>query len=204
MTDAFRIPVAVSVRHLHPSPATVDHLFGAGHRLTVRHALSQPGQFAAEETVSLLGPAGRIDGVRLLGPPRARDQVELSRSDAIALGIPAPLRLSGQLDDSPGLRLVGPAGEVELAHGVIVARRHLHVAPPEARLLGLQDGQVVQVRVDSDGRDLVFGDIVVRVGEPARLELHLDTDEGNAASIAPGATAELLAPGPRAGAAGPD
>jgi propanediol utilization protein len=192
VTDAFRIPVAVSVRHLHPSQATIWRLFGTGHCLTVRHVLSQPGQFAAEETVSLVGPAGRIDGVRLLGPPRSEDQVELSRSDAISLGIPAPLRLSGQLAGSPGLRLVGPAGEVDLAHGVIVARRHLHVAADEARLLGLRDGQLVQVRIDSDGRDLVFGDIVVRVGEPARLELHLDTDEGNAASIAPGAMAELL------------
>jgi acetate kinase len=177
--DALRVPVAVSARHVHLSVPTLARLFGANHRLVVRHALSQPGQFAAEETVTITGPAGSLGHVRVLGPPRDRDQVEISRSDAIALGIPAPLRVSGRLDGTPGLLLTGPAGEARIDSGVIVAWRHLHVSPADAVAHGLTDGKVVCVRVDS-------------AGEPARLELHLDTDEGNAASISPGAVAELI------------
>ena len=187
-----RVPVAISARHAHLSVPTLARLFGAGHALAVRHPLSQPGQFAAQETVTITGPSGSLAQVRVLGPPRERDQVEISRSDAIALGIEAPLRVSGRLAGTPGLLLSGPAGEVRLDAGVIVAWRHLHVSLDEAAAHGLADGDVVRVRIDSAGRDLVFGDVVVRVGDPARLELHLDTDEGNAASISPGAIAELL------------
>ncbi len=186
------IPVAVSARHVHPSQPTLDVLFGPGHVLGVKCALSQPGQFAAVETVSLVGPRGRLDGVRLLGPPRSVDQVELSRSDEIALGIDAPLRVSGDLADTPGIELVGPAGRVQLAAGVVMPVRHIHMNPADARRLGVQDRQRVSVAVDSEGRDLVFQDVVVRVSPGFSLELHLDTDEGNAAAVAPGTTAHLL------------
>jgi acetate kinase len=192
------IPIAISSRHVHPTQATLDALFGPGHVLRVKHPLSQPGQFAAEETVTLVGPHGSIEGVRLLGPPRREDQVELSRSDERRLGIDAPLRVSGDLDHTPGIELVGPAGRVRLDHGVVTPVRHIHMSPEEARRLGLRDRQCVSVAVDSDGRDLVFGDVVVRVSPGFRLELHLDTDEGNAAGAGGGATARLLGVTPRA------
>jgi acetate kinase len=191
-TGPVAIPVAVSARHVHPGQHTLDVLFGPGHVLQVKHPLSQPGQFAAQETVSLVGPRGRLDGVRLLGPPRATDQVELSRSDEIALGIDAPLRVSGDLADTPGIEIVGPAGSVRLSAGVVTPVRHIHMNPEDARRLGVQDRQRVSVAVDSNGRDLVFQDVVVRVSPDFHLELHLDTDEGNAAGVAPGTTAKLL------------
>jgi acetate kinase len=189
------IPVAVSARHAHLTRATLDGLFGRGHELRVKHPLSQPGQFAAEETITLVGPRGRLEGVRILGPPRDADQIELSRSDELVLGIDAPLRASGDLDDTPGVELVGPAGRVRVAHGVVQAIRHIHMSPADAQRLGLHDRQQVSVAVDSDGRDLVFADVLVRVSPQFRLELHLDTDEGNAAGVGPGTTARLLLPG---------
>jgi acetate kinase len=170
----------------------VDALFGRGHALQVKCLLSQPGQFAAEETITLIGPRGRLEGVRVLGPPRDEDQVELSRSDEIALGIDAPLRVSGDLEDTAGIELVGPAGRVLLARGVLMPVRHIHMSPEDARLFGVRDCQRVSVAVDSDGRDLVFQDVVVRVSPDFRLELHLDTDEGNAAGVTRGATARLI------------
>jgi acetate kinase len=185
------IPVAVSARHVHLTRATLAALFGAGHELRLLRPLSQPGQFAAEETVTLVGPAGRIGEVRVLGPPREADQVELSRSDEIVLGIDAPLRVSGDLSGTPGIELVGPAGRVRIPHGVVQPLRHIHMSPGDAVALGVRHGQRVGVAVDSDGRDLVFGDVMVRVSPDYRLELHLDTDEGNAAGVVPGATATL-------------
>lgn len=186
------VPIAVSARHAHLSQPTLDRLFGAGYQLRPRTWLSQTGQFAAQETVTLVGPAGRLKGVRLMGPPRARDQVEISHSDALQLGIDAPVRLSGDLADTPGVTLEGPAGSASLTSGVIASRRHLHVSPQEAQRLRLRDGQSVQVKIDSDGRDLIFGDCTVRIAAGFSLELHLDTDEANAAGIANGASGELL------------
>jgi acetate kinase len=170
----------------------MDVLFGEGYQLRVRQPLLQPGQFAAEETVTLVGPGGRLEHVRLLGPPRAEDQVELSRSDEIALGVQAPLRVSGELDDTPGITLVGPAGQVHVARGVVMQKRHIHMSPADALRLGVHDRQCVQVAIDSEGRDLTFADVVVRVSPDYRLELHLDTDEGNAAGIVHGAVARLV------------
>jgi len=186
------IPVAVSARHVHLSQATIQALFGPEHVLQVKCMLSQPGQFAAVETVSLVGPRGQLDHVRVLGPPRDADQVEVSRSDEITLGIDAPLRVSGDLRQTPGIELVGPAGRVHIDHGVVMPVRHIHMSPDDAGRLGVRDGQRVRVAVDSDGRDLVFADVAVRVSPKFRLELHLDTDEGNAAGASHGATAKLL------------
>lgn len=190
--DEMRIPIAVSARHAHLSQATLRQLFGDEFELHVRNWLSQTGQFSAQETVSLIGPHGRIDHVRLMGPPRQQDQVELSRSDAYTLGIAAPLRVSGDVANTPGLQVVGPAGAVRLSNGLITARRHIHMGPEDAQQLGLRDGQIVSVKIDSHERDLTFGDIVVRVAPDFRLELHLDTDEANAAGVTNGSFAELV------------
>jgi acetate kinase len=186
--------MAISARHVHLSQSTIDALFGPGHQLQVKSALSQPGQYAAWETITLVGPRGHLDGVRVLGPPRDADQVELSRSDEVALGIDAPLRVSGDLAHTPGLELVGPAGRVLLHSGVVTPLRHIHMTPEDAQRLGLHDRQFVSVSVNSQGRDAVFGDVIVRVSPQYRLELHLDTDEGNAAGVDHGATAMLLQP----------
>jgi acetate kinase len=191
MADAMKVPIAVSARHAHLSASTVGKLFGDGYQLRVRKWLSQTGQFSAEETVSLIGPRGRLDNVRVMGPPRERDQVELSCSDEHTLGIVAPLRISGDLAQTPGLQISGPAGSVTLPNGVITARRHIHMNPAEAQQLGLQQGQSVNVKVDSNGRDLIFADVVVRIAPDFNLELHLDTDEANAAGVSSGDYAEL-------------
>jgi acetate kinase len=185
------IPIAISARHAHLAPQTIEKLFGEGYQLTFRAALSQPGHYAAQETVTLVGPRGRIENVRLIGPPRNEDQVELSRSDEVMLGIEAPLRVSGDLRETPGLQIVGPKGSVQLQHGVVRPVRHIHMSPDDARRFGVQDRDRVSVRIDSDGRDLEFGDVIVRVDPSYRLELHLDTDEGNAAGVREGVTATL-------------
>ena len=189
-----RIPVAISARHAHLSQPTIERLFGDGHRLVPRTALSQTGQFSAEETVTLIGPRGNLPGVRLMGPPRAHDQVEISRTDEFVLGVDAPVRISGDLANTPGITIEGPAGRVTLASGLICARRHIHMSPEDARRLGVRDCDVVAVRIDTDGRDLQFGDVMVRVSPKFRLELHLDTDEANAAGVRPGDYAELVVP----------
>lgn len=167
-------------------------MFGSGYQLRPRTWLSQTGQFAAEETVSLVGPKGQLDHVRLMGPARERDQIELSRTDEHALGIQAPVRISGDLSGTPGLTVVGPAGRRTLQNGVISARRHIHMNAQDAAHLGVSDGQILQVRIDSEGRDLTFGDVTVRIRPDFRLELHLDTDEANAAGVTDGDSAELL------------
>jgi propanediol utilization protein len=187
-----RIPIAVSARHAHLSQATIDQVFGAGYQLRPRTWLSQKGQFAAQETVTLSGPKGQLRKVRVMGPPRERDQIELSRTDEFELGLEAPVRVSGDLRGTPGITVQGSAGSRVLSSGVISARRHIHMSPQDAARLGLEDGQSVQVKIDSEGRDLVFGDVIVRVRPDFRLELHLDTDEANAAGVTNGNYAELL------------
>lgn len=198
MSKRWIIPVAVSARHVHLSEATIETLFGKGYRLAVGTPLSQPGQFAAVETVRLIGASGRLEHVRIVGPPRDDDQIEISRSDELLLGLDAPVRVSGDLMGTPGITLEGPAGRVDLPRGVVCARRHVHMSPEDAAHLGLNGGDNVRVSIDSAGRDLVFGDVLVRVARDAWLELHLDTDEGNAAGVVTGDRAELiLHPGSR-------
>ena len=190
--ESFPIPVAISARHAHLTQATLERLFGAGFRLHPARQLSQPHEFAAAETVTVVGPHGRLEHVRLLGPPRHEDQVELSRSDALQLGLDARLRVSGDLHDTPGVTLEGPAGRVTLTHGAILAHRHIHMSPADAERFNVKDRDIVAVSIDSDERDLIFADVLVRVAPDYRTELHLDTDEGNAAGIGPGVTAVLL------------
>jgi acetate kinase len=188
------IAVAISARHVHLTLESVERLFGPGQSLHEHAPLSQPGQFAAQETVTLVGPRGRLTHVRVVGPPRQEDQAEISRSDAFLLGIDAPIRESGHLSDSPGLTIEGPAGSVTISHGAICALRHIHMTPVDADVLGLKDQDRVEVAVESPDRRLIFGDVVVRVSSDYRLELHLDTDEGNAADLHPGADGTLLNP----------
>ena len=186
------IPVAVSARHAHLSQPTLDRLFGVGYSLQPKSSLSQTGQFAAQETVTVIGPRGEIPQVRLMGPPRTHDQVEISRSDEFTLGIDAPVRISGDVANTPGAILEGPKGRVTLTQGVICARRHIHMNPLDAQRFGIADCDTVSVRIDSDGRDVTFDDVSVRVSPAFKLELHLDTDEANAAGISAESTAELL------------
>jgi len=185
------IPMAISVRHVHLTQGTIERLFGPGYLLHVRAALSQPGQYAAQETVALVGPRCRLDHVRIVGPPRPEDQVELSRTDEIALGIDAPLRESGDLAHTPGIGIEGPAGSVRLQHGVICALRHIHMSPADADVLGLKNHDKVAAVVVAGGRRLIFSDIVVRVSPAFRIELHLDSDEGNAAGLQSGSEVML-------------
>ena len=190
--DGVHIPVAISARHVHLTRDAINKLFGAGYELRLHSALVQPGQFAAEETVTLIGPLGQIPHVRIVGPPRAECQVEVSRSDVFLLGIDAPTRESGHLAGTPGIVLEGPAGRLLLDHGVICALRHIHMSPDDAQRLGLASGQMVHVAVTSGDRELVFGDVIVRVAPNYRLELHLDTDEGNAAGLHSGDSGVLV------------
>ncbi|EHR8837040.1 phosphate propanoyltransferase [Shigella flexneri] len=176
------IPVGVSSRHVHLSEQDHQKLFPR-QPLAVKKALKQPGQFAAEQTVTLKGPRGEIAQVRVLGPLRSQTQVEVSLSDARALGVHAPIRLSGDLENSAGIVLQSQWGEVALAQGVIVARRHIHMSPLEAMLYGVTHGDSVQVVIRGTERKLIFDDVSVRVADDMRLEMHIDTDEANAANL---------------------
>ena len=185
------IPVAISARHLHLTQDAVDVLFGKGYQLTELKAISQPGQFACNETVTLVGPKNKIENVRVLGPLRSAVQVEISRTDEFALGIDAPIRDSGDVKGSAAIKLVGPAGELDIVEGVICARRHIHMHPDDAAEYGVADKDVVEVKLDTDGRDLIYGDVLVRVSPKYILEMHLDTDEANAAELNKGMVGEL-------------
>lgn len=177
------IPIAISARHIHLTQEAVEVLFGAGHKLTPRNPLSQPGQFACEELLTVIGPKRSIPKVRVLGPVRSKCQVEISRTDEFWLGIDAPIRRSGDVDNTPGVTLKGPAGSLSIDDGVICAWRHIHMTPEDAEHYGVQHKDIVEVAVNSEGRDLVFGDVMVRVSPKYALEMHVDTDEANAAEI---------------------
>jgi len=179
------IPLAVSAHHVHLSQAHVAALFGPDYELTVRSDLSQPGQYASQETVNLVGPRGRVERVRILGPVRSQTQVEIAMTEQFRLGIRAPIRASGDLDGSPGLRLEGPEGTIDLTQGVICSVRHIHIPPEDALAMGLKDRDVCMVRIEGE-RTLIFGDVLVRVNPDYRLAMHLDTDEANAAGIRTG------------------
>jgi len=190
LTDR-KLRIAVSAHHVHLCREHVEALFGAGHRLEPMIRLYIDSQFACEETVDLVGPRGRGGRVRVLGPERARTQVEISRTEEFELGIDAPVRRSGDLDDTPGLTLVGPAARLDLSEGVICAMRHIHMTPQDAIDLGVDAGDKVMVSVEGD-RELIFGDVLVRVNPAYKLEMHIDTDEANAAELPQVAEGELL------------
>ncbi|MCP4804591.1 MAG: acetate/propionate family kinase [Proteobacteria bacterium] len=186
------IPIGISARHIHLTQESVEALFGPGHQLTPRNPLSQPGQFACEERLTVVGPKRRIEGVRILGPVRPANQIEVSRTDEFFLGVDAPVRNSGDVKNTPGVTLIGPAGQVTLSEGLICARRHIHMTPEDAAVFGVEDKDVVDVAIHSEGRDLVFGDVLVRVKASYALEMHIDTDEANAAEIKRGASGKMI------------
>jgi acetate kinase len=179
-------PLEVSAHHVHLTQAHVEALFGAGHQLTRQSDLSQPGQFACQEQVTIVGPKGRVERVRVLGPVRSASQVEISMTEQFKLGIQPPIRESGDLQGTPGCVLEGPAGSVTLDRGVICAMRHIHMTPEDALRYGVRDKSSVRVRVPGD-RELVFGDVRIRVHANFRLAMHIDTDEANAANLRTGA-----------------
>jgi acetate kinase len=179
------IPIEVSAHHVHLSQTDVDKLFGVGHQLTPEHELSQPGQFACVEKVHLVGPKGKIANVRVLGPTRKETQVEIAMTEQFKVGVQPPIRESGDLANTPGIVLEGPAGTAQIERGVICAQRHIHMSPDDAMRFRLRDKYVVQVRVEG-ARELIYGDVVVRVNPNYRLAMHIDTDEGNAANIQTG------------------
>ena len=173
--------VETSARHVHVTQEDLETLFGKGHELTKKKDLSQPGQFACEEKVTIVGSKKEMKA-SILGPVRPETQVELSLTDARSIGVDAPIRESGDVAGSGACKLVGPAGEVELKEGVIAAKRHIHATPEDAEKLGVKDKDVVSVKIDTEGRSLVFGDVVVRVSPKYTLAMHIDTDESNAAA----------------------
>lgn len=177
-----KIPVEVSGRHLHLSQEDLEALFGLGYQLKKKKDLSQPSDFAAEETLDLRNGDKIIKGVRVVGPVRKNTQVEISKTDAVYLGINPPIKLSGDIEGTPGITLIGPKGEVILEKGLIIALRHIHCSSEEAKKMKLKNGEIVSVKI-GDERPVIFHNIKVRVGDNYKFCLHIDTDEGNAAGI---------------------
>lgn len=185
--------VEISARHVHLSQADLETLFGAGYELTVKKELSQPGQYACEERVRVVGAKGEFAAVSILGPVRNATQVEISLTDARSIGVAAPVRESGDIADSGSCKLVGPAGEIEITEGVIAAKRHIHATTADAERMGVENGEIVSVEIPSaNGRNLVFGDVVVRVSDSYALAMHIDTDESNAAGMAPNTIGRVI------------
>ena len=188
---SFKVPVGISNRHIHFSQEHIEALFGAGHTLTKTKDLSQPGQFACEETVTIIGPKGTMPGVRVLGPARKESQVELSATDTFKVGVKPPARDSGKLDGTPGIDIEGPKGRVHMDQGVILAARHIHMTPKDATKYSLKDGDHVRVAVPGT-RGGVFEHVLVRINANYALDMHIDTDEGNAFSLVNGQQLDVL------------
>ncbi len=189
---SMEVLVETSARHIHVSQADLDTLFGKGYELTKKKDLSQPGQYACAERVDIVGPKKTLAGVSILGPVRPETQVELSLTDARSIGCVAPVRESGDIAGSGACKIVGPCGEVEISEGVIAAMRHIHMTTADAARMGLEDKQIVSVKIDSDGRSVTFGDVVVRVSDKYALAMHIDTDESNAGGVAPGTMGTVI------------
>ena len=188
----YEVKIGLSNKHLHLQKEHIEILFGKGHELTPTKPLVQPGQFACEEKVDIVGPKNTLKGIRVLGPARPETQVEVAMTDARTHGIKAPVRESGKLDGTPGCKKVGTSGEVEIDHGVIVALRHVHLSPAQAEEAGVKDKDIVWVKIDTDGRKAILGDVVVRVSEKYAPAMHIDTDESNAASAYNGLEGEII------------
>jgi len=184
--------IETSARHIHVTQEHLEILFGKGHELTKKKDLSQPGQFACEERVTIVGPKKELPGVSILGPVRPATQVELSATDARSIGIAAPIRESGDVAGSGACKVIGPCGEIEISEGVIVAKRHIHLTPADAEELGVKDKDIVWVKVDTDGRKAILGDVVVRVSEKFSRAMHIDTDESNAISAPRSLEGEII------------
>lgn len=186
-----QVPVGISVRHIHLSRADVDRLFGRNYQLTPKKKLSQPGQYACEECLDVIGPKGELKKVRILGPERSASQIELAQTDCRNIGIAAPVRSSGKTAGTPGVTLRGPLGEVTIPEGVIIADRHLHMSEAEAAAFGLKDGDHVSIQIDGE-KPGVMGNVLVRAGSAHKLDLHIDTDDGNAFLLKQGQLVTVL------------
>lgn len=186
------ILIETSARHVHVTKETLEVLFGKGAELTKKKDLSQPGQFASEQRVTVVGPKRELANVSILGPCRSADQVELSATDARSIGVDIAIRESGDIAGTPGCTLKGPAGEVTIKEGVIVAKRHIHLTPETADKLGVKNKDTVWVKCNTNGRTAVLGDVVVRVSENFADAMHIDTDESNAISATPGLMGEIV------------
>ena len=184
--------VETSARHVHVTQEALETLFGKGATLTHKKDLSQPGQFASEERVTIVGPKKELANVSILGPVRSANQVELSATDARSIGIAAPVRESGDIAGSGACKIVGPCGEIEISEGVIVAKRHIHLTPADAEELGVKDKDVVWVKLDTDGRKAILGDVVVRVSDKFARAMHIDTDESNAVGASGNLMGEIV------------
>ena len=191
MLDNSKIPVEVSNRHVHLSREHIKLLFGKEHQLSIHKKLSQPEQFAAKEKVDLINGEKRINNVRIIGPERDQTQVELSKTDAVNLNINAPLRISGDLDGTPGIKIEGPKGSIVLENGVIVARRHIHASEGQAEELGIKDKKYISIKINGE-KEAIYNKLSVRIGLNHNLAVHLDTDEGNAAFINKKSFGELI------------
>nr|WP_207289735.1 phosphate propanoyltransferase [Senegalia massiliensis] len=185
------LPIALSNRHIHLTNEHIERLFGKGYKLNKLKDLSQPGQFASKEKVDIIGPKGELKGVRVLGPARNKTQAEISLSDGFKLGIKPPVRNSGDIEESPGGKIVGPKGEVEISKGIIAASRHIHMHIKDAKKFGLKDNDIVRVKVPGE-RGLTFDNVLVRVNENYALEMHVDVEEGNACGVKNGQIVELV------------
>ena len=183
--------VEISARHLHVSQEDLETLFGEGYELTNKKDLSQPGQFACEEKVTIVGEKGSLKA-SILGPVRPETQVELSLTDARSIGVKAPIRESGDVKGTGACKLIGPKGEVEIKEGVIAAKRHIHMTCADGERYGIKDKQIVSVKIPTEGRALIFGDVVARVSDSYALAMHIDTDEANAACVPNGLIGEIL------------
>ena len=181
-----KIIAGVSARHMHLSQKDLEILFGKDVKLTSIKDLGQPGQFACREKVTIVGPKGKLENVRVLGPVRKDTQVEVSLSDSVKIGLKPPVRDSGDVKGSPGAKLIGLEGEVELTEGVIIAKRHIHMVPEEAERFGVKDKELVSVLCSSQGRSAVLMDVLIRVNPSYALEFHVDTDEANAVLLKTG------------------
>nr|WP_216855424.1 phosphate propanoyltransferase [Paenibacillus alba] len=191
MSSQPRIPIGVSNRHIHLSPEAVERLFGSKDALTQMKELSQPGQFACNETVTLIGPKGTIERVRILGPARGETQVEISLFDGFTLGVNPPIRDSGDIEGTPGIIIQGPRGQLRISKGVIAAARHIHMHTSDAQLFGVNNGDRVKIQVDGP-RGMILDNVLIRVSEKYRLEMHIDLDEANAGHVRNGQTGILL------------
>lgn len=187
-----KILIETSARHVHVTQEALEALFGKDAKLTKKKDLSQPGQFACEERVTIVGPKKELANVSILGPVRSATQVELSATDARSIGLPIAIRESGDIAGTPGCKIIGPAGEIEISEGVIVAKRHIHMIPETAEKLGLKNKDVVWVKAETNGRTAVLGDVVVRVSENFADAMHIDTDESNAISASANLMGEII------------
>jgi len=189
--DLPKIPVSVSAHHIHLTQESVEKLFGTGYQLKKLRPLRQAAEWAAQEKLSVVGPRGKIEGVRVLGPCRASNQIEISETESFNLGVDAPVRLSGKVEETPLVTLVGPAGSIQTS-GIIIAQRHIHMSSNDAKNFGLNHGDVVEVEIPSKSRSIIFRDVAIRVNPDYSLEMHIDTDEANAANISHGGEGELI------------